>query len=38
MEKLHETWKNLVTTKKSPLTPMKQYKIHLITEKERKVY
>ena len=27
-EKWHETWKNLVATKKSPLTPLKQYKIH----------
>ena len=31
-------WKNLVTTKNSPLTPLKQYKIHQITEVERKVY
>ena len=28
MEKWHETWKNLVATKNSPLTPLKQYKIH----------
>ena len=28
MEKWHETWKHLVATKKSPLTPLKQYKIH----------
>ena len=28
MEKLHETWKKLVATKNSPLTPLKQYKIH----------
>ena len=28
MEKCHETWKNLVFTKNSPLTPLKQYKIH----------
>ena len=27
MEKLHETWKNFVATKNSPLTPLKQYKI-----------
>ena len=26
--KWHETWKNLVATKHSPLTPLKQYKIH----------
>ena len=38
MENLHETWKNLVATKNSPLTPLKQHKIHLITEVERKVY
>ena len=37
MEKCHETWKNLVATKNLPLTPLKQYKIHLITEIERKV-
>ena len=29
MEKWHETWKNLVAIKNSPLTPLKQYKIHL---------
>ena len=29
MEKWHETWKNLVATKNSPLTPLKQYKIQL---------
>ena len=28
MEKWHETWKNLVATKNSPFTPLKQYKIH----------
>ena len=28
IEKWHETWKNLVATKNSPLTPLKQYKIH----------
>ena len=28
MEKWHETWKNLVVTKNSPLTHLKQYKIH----------
>ena len=28
MEKWHETWKNLVVTKNSPVTPLKQYKIH----------
>ena len=28
MEKWHETWKNLVAIKNSPLTPLKQYKIH----------
>ena len=28
MEKWHETWKNLLATKNSPLTPLKQYKIH----------
>ena len=28
MGKWHETWKNLVATKNSPLTPLKQYKIH----------
>ena len=28
MEKWHETWKNLVATKNSPSTPLKQYKIH----------
>ena len=28
MEKWHETWKNSVATKNSPLTPLKQYKIH----------
>ena len=28
MEKWRETWKNLVATKNSPLTPLKQYKIH----------
>ena len=28
MEKWHETWKNLVATKNSPLTPLKQNKIH----------
>ena len=28
MEKLHETWKNFVATKNSPLIPLKQYKIH----------
>ena len=28
MKKLHETWKNLVATKNSPLTPLKQYRIH----------
>ena len=38
MEKLHETWKNLVTTKKSPLTPLKQYKIYQITEIEREAH
>ena len=38
MEKWHETWKNLVATKNSPLTPLKQYKIHYIIEVERKVY
>ena len=31
MEKCHETWKNLVAIKNSPLTPLKQYKIHHIT-------
>ena len=30
--------KNLVATKNSPLTPLKQYKIHQITAVERKVY
>ena len=38
MEKLYETWKNLVATKNSPLTPLKQYKIHQITGIERKVH
>ena len=38
MEKWHGTWKNLVATKNSPLTPLKQCKIHKITEVERKVY
>ena len=28
MEKWHETWKNFVATKNSPLIPLKQYKIH----------
>ena len=28
MEKWQESWKNLVATKNSPLTPLKQYKIH----------
>ena len=28
MEKWYETWKNLVVTKNSPLTPLKPYKIH----------
>ena len=28
MEKWRETWKYLVATKNSPLTPLKQYKIH----------
>ena len=28
MEKWHETWKNLMATKNSPLTPLKQCKIH----------
>ena len=28
MEKWYETWKNLVATKNSPFTPLKQYKIH----------
>ena len=28
MEKWHETWKNFLATKNSPLTPLKQYKIH----------
>ena len=37
MEKCHKTWKNLVATKNLPLTPLKQYKIHYITEIERKV-
>ena len=37
MEKWHETWKNFVAIKNSPLTPLKQYKIHLITKIERKV-
>ena len=27
MKKWHETWKNLVATKNSPLTLLKQYKI-----------
>ena len=26
--KCQETWKNLMATKNSPLTPLKQYKIH----------
>ena len=26
--KWHETWKNLMATKNSPLTPLKQNKIH----------
>ena len=38
MEKWHETWKNLMATENSPLTPLKQCKIHKITEVERKVY
>ena len=38
MEKWQETWKNFVATKNSPLTPLKQYKIHEITEIEMKVY
>ena len=28
MEKWHKTWKNLVATNNSPLTPLKQIKIH----------
>ena len=28
IEKWHETWENFVATKNSPLTPLKQYKIH----------
>ena len=28
MEKWHETWKNWVATKNSPLTPLKLYKIY----------
>ena len=28
MEKWHETWKNLMATKNSLLTPLKQHKIH----------
>ena len=28
MEKWHETWKNFVATKNSPLTLLKEYKIH----------
>ena len=38
MKKWNGTWKNLMATKISPLTPLKQYKIDKITEIERKVH
>ena len=38
MEKWHETWTNLVATKKFTLDSLKQYKIHWITGIERKVH